>query len=69
MQIAIDRGGSVRGVLNLWSGVEPTAFELVEDAPAPGGRLRRYRITYADRIEHILIGTNALGRIYWAWPL
>jgi CubicO group peptidase (beta-lactamase class C family) len=69
MQIAIDRGGSVRGVLNLWSGVEPTAFELVEDAPAPGGRLRRYRITYADRIEHILIGTNAVGRIYWAWPL
>jgi CubicO group peptidase (beta-lactamase class C family) len=69
LQIAIDHGGPVRGVMNLWSGVEPAAFQLVEDTLSPTGRMRRYRITYEDRNEHFLVGLDAVERIYWGWPL
>jgi hypothetical protein len=31
--------------------------------------LRRYRIRYAERIDHVLVGLTPDRRIYWAWPL
>jgi hypothetical protein len=31
--------------------------------------LRRYRIRYAERIDHVLVGLTPDQRIYWAWVL
>lgn len=62
-------GSAVRGVPNLWTGTEPLGFELVEQQVQPGYRMRRYRTTYADRTEHLLVGTTPQDRIYWAWPM
>lgn len=58
-----------RPLLNLWTGVEPEAFEFVEAHAAPGGQLRRYRIRYTDRIEHVQVGLTSDERMYWAWGL
>jgi len=69
LQLAIDRGGPVRGVLNLWAGEEPQSFALVEEWPDGDGRMRRYRLTYGGRVEHVLVGTGSDDTIHWAWPL
>jgi D-alanyl-D-alanine carboxypeptidase len=61
-------GSKVRGVINLWSGSEPLGFELVEQELHPTHRLRRYRITWPERTERLLVGTTPQDRIYWAWP-
>jgi hypothetical protein len=47
----------------------PEAFEFVEAHAAPGGQLRRYRIRYTDRIEHVQVGLTSDERMYWAWGL
>ena len=47
----------------------PGEHELVEQLQQPTHRLRRYRVRYADRVEHLLVGTTPENRIYWAWPL
>lgn len=62
-------GSPVRNVINLWAGVEPQRFELVEVRLQERQQQRRYRLTYADRIEHLQVGVTDDGRIYWAWPL
>jgi D-alanyl-D-alanine carboxypeptidase len=69
LQVAIDKGGPVRGILNMWVGKPPESFDLVEDRSENSGRMRRYRLTYAERREHLLVGTDACDKIYWAWPL
>jgi hypothetical protein len=63
------RGGQVRSMVNLWSGRAPDRFELVEQQLAPTHRFRRYRLGYADRTEHLLVGTTPEDTIFWAWPL
>jgi hypothetical protein len=65
----VAHGSAVRNVINLWAGVEPLGFELVEQMQQPTHRLRRYRVRYAERVEHLLVGTTPENRIYWAWPL
>ena len=65
----VAHGSAVRNVINLWAGVEPLGFELVEQLQQPTHRLRRYRVRYAERVEHLLVGTTPENRIYWAWPL
>jgi hypothetical protein len=65
----VAHGSAVRNVINLWTGVEPLSFELVEQQCLPTHRLRRYRIRYTDRVEHLLVGTTPENKIYWAWPL
>lgn len=65
----VAHGSTVRNVINLWAGVEPRAFELVEQHASPTHRLRRYRITYPERSEHLLVGTTPERKIFWAWPL
>ncbi len=65
----VAHGSAVRNVINLWTGVEPLAFELVEQQQHPTHRLRRYRVRYRDRVEHLLVGTTPAHKIYWAWPL
>lgn len=65
----IEHGSTVRNVVNLWAGVEPSRFELVEVRRQDRHQQRRYRLTYADRTEHLQVGVSAEGRIYWAWPL
>jgi hypothetical protein len=65
----VAHGSAVRNVINLWTGVEPLAFELVEQQQHPTHRLRRYRVRYPDRVEHVLVGTTPAHKIYWAWPL
>ncbi len=65
----VAHGSAVRNVINLWTGVEPLAFELVEQHLHPTHRLRRYRVRYPDRVEHVLVGTTPAHKIYWAWPL
>ena len=62
-------GGSVRRVPNLWAGVEPERVELVTDHEAPTHRLRRHRLVYVDRTEHLLAGFTPEGHLYWAWGL
>jgi CubicO group peptidase (beta-lactamase class C family) len=65
----VAHGSAVRNVINLWTGVEPLSFELVEQQRHATHRLRRYRIRYAERVEHLLVGTTPQDKIYWAWPL
>lgn len=65
----VAHGSAVRNVINLWTGIEPQSFELVEQQRHPTHRLRRYRIRYAERVEHLLVGTTPEDKIYWAWPL
>ena len=62
-------GGAVRNVINLWSGQEPQVFGLVESHGYTTHLLRRYRVSYPERVEHLLVGTTPTGQIYWAWPL
>jgi CubicO group peptidase (beta-lactamase class C family) len=65
----VAHGSAVRNVINLWTGVEPQSFELVEQQRQATHCLRRYRIRYTDRVEHLLVGTTPENKIYWAWPL
>lgn len=62
-------GPARRPLLNLWAGVEPEAFEFIEAHPVQGGQLRRYRIRYLDRTEHVQVGLTSDERLYWAWGL
>lgn len=62
-------GGPVRDVINLWAGREPLTFTLLEAHACITHVLRRYRLTYLDRVEHLLVGTTPAGQIYWAWPI
>lgn len=65
----VAHGSAVRNVINLWTGVEPLGFDLVEQQRHATHRVRRYRILYAERAEHLLVGTTPDDKIYWAWPL
>jgi D-alanyl-D-alanine carboxypeptidase len=65
----VAHGNAVRNVINLWTGVEPLAFDLVELQRHTTHSFRRYRIRYAERVEHLLVGTTPQDKIYWAWPL
>jgi CubicO group peptidase (beta-lactamase class C family) len=65
----VAHGSEVRNVINLWTGVEPLAFDLVEQQRHATHCLRRYRIRYPERVEHLLVGTTPQDKIYWAWPL
>ncbi|TDP61251.1 serine hydrolase domain-containing protein [Roseateles toxinivorans] len=65
----VSHGNAVRNVINLWAGDEPLVFELVEQQCRATHRLRRYRIRYTHRVEHLLVGTTSENKIYWAWPL
>ena len=62
-----EHGSAVRNVVNLYTGVEPDAFELVEAHREPTFGLRRYRMRHAERIDHVLVGLTPDRRIYWAW--
>jgi len=65
----VAHGSEVRNVINLWTGVEPLSFELVAQDVHATHRMRRYRVRYAERVEHLLVGTTPEHRIHWAWPL
>jgi hypothetical protein len=65
----VAHGSAVRNVINLWTGVEPLAFDLVEQQRHATHSLRRYRICYPERVEHLQVGTTPQDKIYWAWPL
>ena len=65
----VAHGNAVRNVINLWTGVEPVAFDLVEEERHATHTMRRYRIRYPQRVEHLLVGTTPQDKIYWAWPL
>ena len=64
-----EHGSAVRNVINLYTGVEPLSFELVETHRESSFTLRRYRMHHAERIDHVLVGLTPDGRIYWAWGL
>lgn len=64
-----EHGSAVRNVINLYTGIEPLSFELVETHCGAAFNLRRYRMRYAERIEHLLVGLTPDRRIYWAWGL
>ncbi len=67
-RLLIERVQGVRSALNLWCGEVP-AFELVEETRADTHRFRRYRITYATRVEHVRVGHAPDDTIFWAWPV
>lgn len=69
LQRVAAHGSAVRTVVNLHSGHTPLAFSLVEQQIRDAGRLRRYRLLYPERTEHVLVGTTPEGRLHWAWPL
>jgi hypothetical protein len=62
-------GSTVRTVVNLNCGATPLSFDLVEQHIGDAGRVRRYRLSYPERTEHVLVGTSAEGRLHWAWGL
>ena len=64
-----EHGSAVRNVINLYTGVAPLSFELVETQCEAAFDLRRYRVRYAERIDHVLVGLTPDQRIYWAWVL
>jgi D-alanyl-D-alanine carboxypeptidase len=64
-----EHGSPVRTVPSLFIGTQPLAFELVQHQREPTHAWRRYRLSYADRTEHVLVGTTPEGLIHWAWPL
>lgn len=68
LALALGRNGN-RGMLNLWCGERPAGFAPVEDDGASPRRTRRYRLSYAGRVEHLCVETDAEDRIAWAWPL
>lgn len=58
-----------RGILNLWSGEPPAGFTLVDERFEAGERVRRYRLSYPARVEHVHVRFTADDLISWAWPL
>lgn len=64
-----EHGNPVRTVPNLSSGALPRAFELVQRQTHTTHTWHRYRLTYPDRIEHVMVGTTPRERLFWAWPL
>ena len=64
-----EHGSAVRNVINLYAGAAPLSFELVETCWEAAFSMRRYRIRYAERIDHLLVGLTPERRIYWAWVL
>ena len=69
LQRVAEHGSPVRTVPNLFAGDPPLGFDLVERLAHSTHTWHRYRLTYPDRIEHVLVGTTPAGRIHWAWPL
>lgn len=63
-----EHGSPVRTVPNLFTGTWPQRFELVQRQAMATHTWHRYRLTYADRTEHVLAGTTPDGRLCWAWP-
>jgi hypothetical protein len=57
-----------RGAPNFWAGAAPASVDLVSIDDEPGRAMRRYRLTYGDRTEHISVGV-ADGLIDWTWCL
>lgn len=68
LRLGIECAGP-RGVVDLWAGEEPQTFELVDEQREPRRTMRRYRLTYLERVEHVSVGRTADGLIDWAWPL
>ena len=64
-----EHGSPVRTVPNLYAGAPPQGFELVLRQPHLTHTWHRYRLTYPDRVEHVLVGTTPDRRIFWAWAL
>lgn len=69
LQRVADHGSAVRQVPTLFGGVLPDRFELVQRQSFPSHRWHRYRLTYADRVEHVLVGTTVDARVFWVWPI
>jgi hypothetical protein len=64
-----EHGSPVRTVPNLTAGSAPQAFDLVQRQVHDTHTWHRYRLSYPDRVEHVLVGTTPDRRIFWAWPL
>ncbi len=45
----------------------PLSFELVEEFAEPGQMMRRYRATWPDYVEHVLVGYDDREQIFWAF--
>ena len=64
-----EHANPARTVPNLFTGVSPQRFDLVQRRVQGTHTWHRYRLSYADRIEHVLAGTTPDGRLFWVWPL
>jgi CubicO group peptidase (beta-lactamase class C family) len=64
-----EHGSPVRTVPNLHAGLPPQAFDLVQRQVHDTHTWHRYRLSYQDRVEHVLVGTTPDRRIFWAWAL
>lgn len=64
LRFVAERGNPVRTGPNLWRGVLPERFDLVQQVLQPTHQWHRYRLTYAGRVEHVLVGITPERRIH-----
>ena len=69
LRLVAEHGNPARSVPNLFAGEQPTGFDLVQRQVQENHTWHRYRLTYPNRIEHVLVGTSLDEKIFWAWPL
>ena len=69
LQRVAAHGSAVRTVPNLHAGMPPDRFDLVYRQAHGTHRWLRYRIGYADRTEHALVGLTPEDHLFWAWCL
>jgi hypothetical protein len=69
LRLVAAHGSPSRTVPNLFTGEQPIGFDLVQRKVYETHTWHRYRLTYPNRIEHVLVGTCVEGKIFWAWPL
>lgn len=70
LQCVAAHGSVSRTVPALGGGSLPGQVALVERRQQGDHEWRRFRLTHADRTEHVLVGSVPEGRrMFWAWPL
>lgn len=65
MRALLDGPIGLDAVPNLTSRGHPDSFELVQETRRLNGHVRRYRLRFGDRLEHLSFGYTPDRRIYW----
>ena len=70
LRLIVDGPSGERGIANRPVDLtgEPTGFDFIEQRTLGSATLRRYRMTYTDLVEHIVVGYTPEEKIYWVSP-